>query len=97
MKDVINGHFHHIMLVKVSVGGDIRSLQGAALYSSVFRFPEIHGSRTKMADSEGNRSTQTSPMDENSENPAPQFDQDLKSVLLTSVLNLEKLDVDLYR
>lgn len=28
---------------------------------------------------------------------APQYVQDLKSVLVTSVLNLEKLDVDLYR
>lgn len=35
--------------------------------------------------------------DENSERPADQYNEDLKSVLLTSVLNLEKLDVDLYR
>ncbi|KAM9362168.1 acyl-coenzyme A thioesterase 8 [Symphorus nematophorus] len=38
-----------------------------------------------------------SPEDESSESPEAQFDQDLKSVLVTSVLNLEKLDVDLYR
>lgn len=44
----------------------------------------------------GTESTQ-SPEDENSESPAPQYSQDLKSVLVTSVLNLEKLDVDLYR
>uniref|UniRef100_A0A3Q3WV44 Acyl-coenzyme A thioesterase 8 n=1 Tax=Mola mola TaxID=94237 RepID=A0A3Q3WV44_MOLML len=35
--------------------------------------------------------------DEDSEESASQYDQDLKSVLVTSVLNLEKLDVDLYR
>lgn len=35
--------------------------------------------------------------DENEENPSPQPSPDLKSVLVTSVLNLEKLDVDLYR
>lgn len=35
--------------------------------------------------------------DESSESPASQYVQDLKSVLVTSVLNLEKLDVDLYR
>lgn len=28
---------------------------------------------------------------------APDYSQDLKSVLVTSVLNLEELDVDLYR
>lgn len=33
--------------------------------------------------------------DESSE--SPEYVQDLKSVLVTSVLNLEKLDVDLYR
>ncbi|XP_034724418.1 acyl-coenzyme A thioesterase 8 [Etheostoma cragini] len=38
-----------------------------------------------------------SPEDESSESPAHQHAQDLKSVLVTSVLNLEKLDVDLYR
>ncbi|KAA8593540.1 hypothetical protein FQN60_009656, partial [Etheostoma spectabile] len=38
-----------------------------------------------------------SPKDESSESPAHQHAQDLKSVLVTSVLNLEKLDVDLYR
>ncbi|KAG8007392.1 Acyl-coenzyme A thioesterase 8 [Nibea albiflora] len=38
-----------------------------------------------------------SPEDETSESPVPQYAQDLKSVLVTSVLNLEKLDVDLYR
>lgn len=38
-----------------------------------------------------------SPEDESSDNPASHYDQDLKSVLVTSVLNLEKLDVDLYR
>lgn len=35
--------------------------------------------------------------DEDSEGSVSQYDQDLKSVLVTSVLNLEKLDVDLYR
>lgn len=35
--------------------------------------------------------------EENSERPAALYNQDLKSVLVTSVLNLEKLDVDLYR
>lgn len=35
--------------------------------------------------------------EENSERPAAVYKQDLKSVLVTSVLNLEKLDVDLYR
>ena len=39
----------------------------------------------------------TSPGDESSDSPAPQYSQDLKSVLVTSVLNLEELDVDLYR
>lgn len=38
-----------------------------------------------------------SPEDETSESPVPEYAQDLKSVLVTSVLNLEKLDVDLYR
>lgn len=42
-------------------------------------------------------SSPTSPGDENSDSPAPQYAQDLKSVLVTSVLNLEELDVDLYR
>ncbi|XP_022049956.1 acyl-coenzyme A thioesterase 8 [Acanthochromis polyacanthus] len=40
---------------------------------------------------------QKSPEDENLKSPASQDTQDLKSVLVTSVLNLEKLDVDLYR
>lgn len=35
--------------------------------------------------------------DENGETTPPQPSPDLKSVLVTSVLNLEKLDVDLYR
>lgn len=35
--------------------------------------------------------------EENSERPAAMYKQDLKSVLVTSVLNLENLDVDLYR
>ncbi|XP_078031276.1 acyl-coenzyme A thioesterase 8 [Epinephelus lanceolatus] len=35
--------------------------------------------------------------DESLESPSSQHTQDLKSVLVTSVLNLEKLDVDLYR
>uniref|UniRef100_A0A8C4F3U6 Acyl-coenzyme A thioesterase 8 n=1 Tax=Dicentrarchus labrax TaxID=13489 RepID=A0A8C4F3U6_DICLA len=39
----------------------------------------------------------TAPEVERSESPASQYDQDLKSVLVTSVLNLEELDVDLYR
>ncbi|XP_076597795.1 acyl-coenzyme A thioesterase 8 [Chaetodon auriga] len=38
-----------------------------------------------------------SPEGESSESPASHYAQDLKSVLVTSVLNLEKLDVDLYR
>ncbi|XP_077385647.1 acyl-coenzyme A thioesterase 8 [Festucalex cinctus] len=33
----------------------------------------------------------------NSGSPAPKYSQDLRSVLVTSVLNVEKLDVDLYR
>ncbi|XP_069570976.1 acyl-coenzyme A thioesterase 8 [Brachyistius frenatus] len=37
------------------------------------------------------------PEDDNSGSPPSQNTQDLKSVLVTSVLNLEKLDVDLYR
>lgn len=35
--------------------------------------------------------------DDNGDQPSPQSSPDLKSVLVTSVLNLEKLDVDLYR
>ncbi|XP_061901440.1 acyl-coenzyme A thioesterase 8 [Entelurus aequoreus] len=35
--------------------------------------------------------------DEKHEDIVPKYSQDLKSVLVTSVLNLEKLDVDLYR
>lgn len=35
--------------------------------------------------------------DENATGSSSQFTSDLKSVLVTSVLNLEKLDVDLYR
>ncbi|XP_068171878.1 acyl-coenzyme A thioesterase 8 [Antennarius striatus] len=35
--------------------------------------------------------------DEDSETPPAPYEQDLRSVLVTSVLNLEKLDVDLYR
>lgn len=38
-----------------------------------------------------------SPEDENSESAVSQHTPDLKSVLVTSVLNLEMLDVDLYR
>lgn len=35
--------------------------------------------------------------DENGKSSSSQFSSDLKSVLVTSVLNLEQLDVDLYR
>lgn len=35
--------------------------------------------------------------DETGLSPLPESSPDLKSVLVTSVLNLEKLDVDLYR
>lgn len=35
--------------------------------------------------------------DDTGESPSPQSSPDLKSVLVTSVLNLETLDVDLYR
>ncbi len=38
-----------------------------------------------------------SPEDESLDAPVPQDSPDLKSVLVTSVLNLEQLDVDLYR
>lgn len=38
-----------------------------------------------------------SEQDEVSQSRNSQYQQDLKSVLVTSVLNLEKLDVDLYR
>lgn len=38
-----------------------------------------------------------SEQDDVSQSRNSQYQQDLKSVLLTSVLNLEKLDVDLYR
>lgn len=34
---------------------------------------------------------------ESSAKPEAQYNRDLKSILVTSVLNLEKLDVDLYR
>lgn len=37
------------------------------------------------------------PEEGSSLNSASQFNKDLKSVLVTSVLNLETLDVDLYR
>lgn len=37
------------------------------------------------------------PEEESALDSASQFDKDLKSVLVTSVLNLETLDVDLYR
>lgn len=37
------------------------------------------------------------PEDVCSDSPVPPDTQDLRSVLVTSVLNLEKLDVDLYR
>lgn len=37
------------------------------------------------------------PEEESSLSSASHFDKDLKSVLVTSVLNLETLDVDLYR
>ncbi|KAF3855753.1 hypothetical protein F7725_016476, partial [Dissostichus mawsoni] len=40
---------------------------------------------------------QLQPEDGDPERPEAQKDQDLKSVLVTSVLNLEELDVDLYR
>lgn len=39
----------------------------------------------------------TSPEEEKLEGPSTGETQDLKSVLVTSVLNLEQLDVDLYR
>lgn len=35
--------------------------------------------------------------EENGQSSSSQFSSDLKSVLVTSVLNLEQLDVDLYR
>lgn len=59
----------------------------------------IHGASgsTNNCDYRGATVLPTSPEDESSERPASQYAQDLKSVLVTSVLNLEKLDVDLYR
>lgn len=44
-------------------------------------------------------STKQSSEDENTKSgsPAPEYNHDLRSVLVTSVLNVEKLDVDLYR
>ncbi len=58
-----------------------------------------HGALGSASDGDhpGDTVSPTSPEDESSESPASQYDQDLKSVLVTSVLNLEKLDVDLYR
>lgn len=52
-----------------------------------------------MAEREAGDSDKTtkSPEDENSEANVLLQTQDLKSILVTSVLNLEELDVDLYR
>lgn len=55
------------------------------------------GGSTNNSDCPGGTVSPKSPGDEGAEGPAPQYAQDLKSVLVTSVLNLEKLDVDLYR
>lgn len=52
---------------------------------------EVHVSRGS-----GNNCDNPEPPD-GSEGSGPQDDPDLKSVLVTSVLNLEQLDVDLYR
>lgn len=52
---------------------------------------------TYKSDCPGDTVPPKSSEDESSESPASQHAQDLKSVLVTSVLNLEKLDVDLYR
>ncbi|MEQ2305553.1 hypothetical protein AMECASPLE_039050 [Ameca splendens] len=41
--------------------------------------------------------SQTSAEDDSSESSAAHCPQDLRSVLVTSVLNLEQLDIDLYR
>lgn len=45
----------------------------------------------------GDSPTQKPAEDDGSARSEPQFSPDLRSVLVTSVLNLEKLDVDLYR
>lgn len=63
---------------------------------------EVEASRgpsgsTSDGDHPGDTVSATSPEDESSESPASQCAPDLKSILVTSVLNLEKLDVDLYR
>ncbi|XP_074499797.1 acyl-coenzyme A thioesterase 8 [Sebastes fasciatus] len=52
---------------------------------------------TNNCDVSGGSVSQKPPEDDSSESAASQLDQDLKSVLVTSVLNLETLDVDLYR
>lgn len=55
------------------------------------------GGSTDNCNHSGDTEPPKSPEDESSERPEAQCTQDLKSVLITSVLNLEKLDVDLYR
>ncbi|KAM4588096.1 acyl-coenzyme A thioesterase 8 [Odontesthes bonariensis] len=60
---------------------------------------EVDGScgPSRSANDAANLSVTESPGNNSSESPATLYAQDLKSVLVTSVLNLEKLDVDLYR
>ncbi|AWP03421.1 Acyl-coenzyme A thioesterase 8 [Scophthalmus maximus] len=58
---------------------------------------DMTGGHTDSCDHSENTGSAKSPEDESSERPAAQKTKDLKSVLVTSVLNLEKLDVDLYR
>ncbi|XP_008291715.1 acyl-coenzyme A thioesterase 8 [Stegastes partitus] len=60
---------------------------------------DIRGTCELTANSEdvGVTEPQNSPEDENSKSSSSQDIHDLKSVLVTSVLNLEELDVDLYR
>lgn len=63
------------------------------------RVDERHsgGGSTNNCDRQGGAEPPKSPDGESSEGLGAQYTPDLKSVLVTSVLNLEELDVDLYR
>lgn len=52
---------------------------------------------TQSCDPPGGTETPESADGESSDTAEAQYNRDLKSILVTSVLNLEKLDVDLYR
>ncbi|XP_026204482.1 acyl-coenzyme A thioesterase 8 isoform X1 [Anabas testudineus] len=58
---------------------------------------DVAGVAESVCDPPGAAESQLSAEDDSSVRPAALYKQDLKSVLVTSVLNLEQLDADLYR